>query len=61
VIQPKNDEVSLDSLPETGDIWEMESAGISTEAVSDDTGSSVSSTNVHDSIQNTIIEPRLRK
>ncbi|CAG8745430.1 21981_t:CDS:1, partial [Gigaspora margarita] len=68
-IQPKIDEISLDSLPETGDIWEMESdpalfsnidpsAEIFTETVSDDTSSSVSTTNVHDSIQNTMIEPR---
>ncbi|CAG8587606.1 17477_t:CDS:1 [Cetraspora pellucida] len=68
VIQPKIDEVSLDSLPETGDIWEMDSDPspsfdfdssnkISVEAVSGDVSSSTP-TNIHDSVQSTIIGPK---
>ncbi|CAG8449622.1 23125_t:CDS:1 [Dentiscutata erythropus] len=67
VIQPKVDEISLDSLPEAGDVWEMEldpaassnvdpSAEISTEA---DADSSESSTNIlHNSIQ--VIGPKVQ-
>ncbi|CAG8669285.1 16363_t:CDS:1, partial [Dentiscutata heterogama] len=67
VIQPKIDEISLDALPETGDIWEMEldpaassnidpSAELSTEA---DAGSSESLTNnLRNSIQ--IIGPKVQ-